>query len=156
MHRRRFLAVVSTAVAGVAGCLQFERFDRERVGDEGGGEVGTPAATRTTAVPADRLIEIRNDAFDPKVAEVAVGSLVRWANHDPHDHEVTSGQFSEGATPWEYTSDVLGERDIAATTFDEAGVYEYYCSIVGKEVACGVVLVGDVDAPEELPCGGLG
>jgi plastocyanin len=149
MQRRAFLASVTTA-AGLGGCLEARRYADERVGDEGG---ATPdEGTVTTGVPSDRLIEIRDDAFVPRVAEVHTGGLVRWANHDTRDHEVTSAQFHDSATAWEFSSGVLGKTDIVTHRFEEAGVYEYYCSIRGRERTCGAVLVGDVELPGSLPC----
>lgn len=149
MQRRAFLAS-ATAAVGLGGCLEARRYVDERVGDEG---EETPAdGTVTTAIPSDRLIEIRHGVFEPQVAEVHVGGLVRWANHDDADHEVTSARFHDAAAVWEFSSGVLGTTDIVSTHFHEKGVYEYYCSIHGRESHCGAVLVGDVELPGSLPC----
>lgn len=152
MQRRTFIASVTTAAVGLAGCVRTGRYVEDRVGDEGTDVTADAEATRSTAIPADRLIAIRDGTLDPQVAEVEVGSLVRWANNDGQDHEITSAQFHDSAKAWDFSSGVLGEGDIVSTNFDEAGVYEYYCSILGKEQLCGVVVVGDAEVPESLPC----
>lgn len=151
MQRRAFLASVTTAVAGLGGCLAARRYAEDRVGDEDG--PATPSDGRvTTAIPADQLIEIRNDAFRPQVAEVHAGSLVRWANHDERDHEITSAQFHDSAAFWEFSSGVVGPGETVTHTFEEAGVYGFYSSTRGRETTCGAVLVGDVELPGSLPC----
>lgn len=38
--------------------------------------------------------------------------------------------------------------------FEEPGVYEFYCSVSGKETTCGAVLAGDVELAGSLPCVG--
>lgn len=152
MDRRTYLGSVATAVVGLGGCLSARRYVADRVGDEDG-PATTPDDERvTTAVPAHQLIEIRDDAFVPRVADVRVGGLVRWANHDERDHEVTSARFHDAATTWEFSSGLLEPVGTVTYTFDEAGVYEFYSSTRGRETTCGVVLVGDAELPGSLPC----
>lgn len=150
MQRRAFLASATTAIVGLGGCIGARRYVDDRVGD--GGDGATPENEVTTGIPSDRLIEIRDDAFVPRVSEVGVGSFVRWANHDGRDHEVTSVQFHDDATAWDFSSGVLADGDTVTHTFEEPGIYEFYCSIRGREQTCGVVLVGDVTLPGSLPC----
>ena len=152
MQRRTYLTAVSAAVVGLTGCVGAARYVDERVADSDGTVTTTDDGTVTTAVPADELIEIRDGAFQPRVANVPAGSLVRWANHDGHEHAIQSAQFHDAATTWEFSSGVLGDGDIVTHRFEEPGVYEYYCSIRGKGTTCGAVLVGDVELPGSLPC----
>ena len=122
----------------------------------------TETATRTetptaTATPdqgvegADTTIEAVDISFDPLRASVGVGTTVGWVNRDGVAHTVTSARFHEKARSWE--KDVqIGSGETTTHTFEEAGVYEYYCKIHGRETQCGAVLVGDVTLEEDLPC----
>ena len=150
MQRRVFIASVSAAIGGLGGCIGARRYV-DKVGQEGEGRT-TGDGTVTTGVPADQLIEIQKEVFNPQVSEVETGSLVRWANHDERDHEVTSAQFHDDATAWDLSSGVLGNGETVTHRFEEQGVYEFYCSVSGKETTCGAVLVGDVELSGSLPC----
>lgn len=107
---------------------------------------GSPTAT----------VEMRDTEFDPKRLSVAPGTAVEWVNRDGYAHDVASAQFHDTATSWDYESGELGQGETATYTFEECGVYEYYCTIHGQTQMCGAVLVGDVSLDEDLPCEGGG
>jgi plastocyanin len=73
--------------------------------------------------------------------EVKPGTKVVWENKGRNDHDVLPvsgdawGVQPEGFTP----------GDVYSTTFDEPGVYRYYCSIHGttEEGMVGAVVVSD-------------
>lgn len=67
-------------------------------------------------------VVIENDAFDPSSSDVATGSEVTWTNKDAVEHTVTSddGLFDSGT---------IAESETFSFTFDEAGTYNYHCSI---------------------------
>lgn len=66
------------------------------------------------------MVNIQNNAFDPAEITVAKGTTVTWTNMDNVDHTVTgSGLLSEDiriGKPWSHT-------------FNEAGTFDYICSI---------------------------
>ncbi|MFB6169059.1 MAG: plastocyanin/azurin family copper-binding protein, partial [Haloferacaceae archaeon] len=80
------------------------------------------------------------------------GNDRRVVNRDGYPHDVKSATFHDTAAAWDYESSDLGQGDTATHTFDEAGVYEYYCTIHGRNTMCGAVLVGDVSLDATLPC----
>ncbi|MFB6146376.1 MAG: plastocyanin/azurin family copper-binding protein [Halobacteriaceae archaeon] len=114
-------------------------------------------STTTTTTPAPEVtVEMAASAFDPVRADVAVGTTVVWTNRDPYGHTVESARFHETAADWAFETETLGQGDTAAYTFETAGVYEYFCTIHGRDNMCGAVLVGDVSLSKTLPCEGDG
>jgi plastocyanin len=79
--------------------------------------------------PADQIIEIDGDGFDPPWIRVAPGSIVRWVNVDVTDHTATSiqpalagpGTLQLGA--WD--SGVLSSGDAYTLTVETEGTYTY-------------------------------
>lgn len=67
-------------------------------------------------------IAIRDFAFEPATAAVAVGTEITWRNDDPADHTVTSQDGTFG-------SDVIAPGGSFEHRFDEPGVYAYRCAI---------------------------
>jgi len=139
LARRELLTLTGTALAvGLAGC-----------GGGGGGSAGD-----STTTEAATTVEMANTSFAPLRASVDPGTTVEWVNQDAFGHDVVSATFHDAATAWEFESDTLGEGGTTGHTFEEEGIYEYYCSIHGQSNMCGVVLVGDVSLDAQLPCEG--
>lgn len=168
MKRRIYLVRTTAIVSAISGCTTSG-------GDDAGGDSESSAPSESTSVDgtdpsatgregtqnadltaepsaADTTIVLANTAFNPVQAEVDVGGTVEWVNNDGFDHDVTAAQFNDSATFWEFEQTISdGQRVLY--TFDKPGVYEYYCTIHGREHMCGVVLVGDVTRDTSLPCG---
>jgi len=85
------------------------------------------------------VVRIKNFKYTPNVIEVVLGSTVRWINVDSLDHDVTSGEtitgrksrglkktkFPDGM----FSSGLFGKDRAFSKTFDEPGVYPYYCNV---------------------------
>ena len=67
-------------------------------------------------------ISIVDFAFEPPDVEVALGSTVEWRNDDSVGHTVT-------ATDGAFGSGVVGVAGSFSHTFDQAGVFDYFCAI---------------------------
>ncbi|HKF69913.1 MAG TPA: metallophosphoesterase [Vicinamibacterales bacterium] len=80
-----------------------------------------------------RAITIDNFSFAPHEAAVAIGAAVTWTNKDdvPHNIVATRGQFR---------SPVLDTDEQFSHSFNQAGTYEYYCSLHPKMI--GHIVVG--------------
>ncbi|MFB6353392.1 MAG: plastocyanin/azurin family copper-binding protein [Halobacteriales archaeon] len=115
-----------------------------------GGVTESPTASPT---PTTTTVEMVNTTFDPERVAVTPGTTVEWVNRDGYGHDVTAAQFHEVAAEWSFSQSVAGGGS-TTYTFEEPGVYEYYCSIHGRSQMCGVVLVGDVSLDRDLPCEG--
>ncbi|MFB6268076.1 MAG: plastocyanin/azurin family copper-binding protein [Halodesulfurarchaeum sp.] len=74
-------------------------------------------------------VEAVNTRFDPARLSVAPGTTVKWVNTDSFGHDVTSAQFHESAASWDYSAQLSGGGGTATHTFQDPGVYEYYCTI---------------------------
>lgn len=149
MKRRRFIgaALATASTPFVAGC-----------GSSGGGDGGnneddpTDDQTTTTVPGPQNLVVASSSTFDPIRLSVEPGTEVTWQNEDSYTHTVDSDQFHEKAADWTKDARMSANGGQTKHTFDEEGVYEYYCTIHGKEKMCGAVLVGDVSLDESLPC----
>jgi plastocyanin len=88
-----------------------------------------PFDARTRDIPMEKL------CFAPVVARVPRGATVTWINRDPTPHTVTGIGEAWGS----YDEITDGER--VSYSFDDEGVFPYYC-IIHPGMA-GAVVVGD-------------
>lgn len=69
------------------------------------------------------------DAYSPQNIQVEVGTTVTWTNEDVVVHTVTSGTSDGriGQPDARFNSDDMLEGDSFSYTFEQAGVFPYYC-----------------------------
>ena len=67
---------------------------------------GTPGAENSSGgTPGpDLIIELANFAFNPNVAVIEVGSLIRWVNNEGHAHNVNGQQSAYPGNPESFFS----------------------------------------------------
>ncbi|MFB6173700.1 MAG: plastocyanin/azurin family copper-binding protein [Halobacteriales archaeon] len=117
----------------------------------------TPTETPTpTPGSASASVAVPGFEFSPIRLEVEPGTTVGWTNEHSVGHNVVSDQFHDKAAAWDFESATLAQGETTTYTFEESGVYEYYCSIHGAETMSGAVLVGDVSLTQTLPSEGGG
>jgi plastocyanin len=91
---------------------------------------GTVAAQDATKKDANE-ITIDNFTFTPKELTVAVGTTVKWVNHDDIPHTVVEKKTS-------FRSKALDTDDSYSYTFASAGEFDYFCGLhphmVGKVI----------------------
>lgn len=116
----------------------------------------TTAETSTESESATASVAIPGFEFSPIRIGIDPGTTVEWTNQDSAGHNVVSDQFHEKAVAWEFESATLSQGESTSYTFEESGVYEYFCSIHGAETMSGAVLVGDVSLEQDLPSEGDG
>jgi plastocyanin len=90
---------------------------------EGGGSGGAP----TTAA-----VTVGDDFFSPQEDTVAVSGTVTWTWTGSHQHDVT---FDDGVASSIQTTGSFSR------TFSAAGVYTYYCTVHGRTVQAGDIVV---------------
>ena len=100
------------------------------------------------------VIRIVDDEFFPKVINVPVGSTVIWESGGSNNHNVIASDGSWQAISSDYFEyGIITKGDQYEYTFEEPGVYEYYCPYHGtnNKGMVGTVIVGDVEysAPVE-------
>jgi plastocyanin len=81
-------------------------------GDDGGGASGGGAE-----------VSMEGIAFNPAEVTVKVGDTVTWTNNDSVDHDVTGDDFESG------DAGGLASGDTFEHTFDEAGTFDYVCTV---------------------------
>ena len=100
------------------------------------------------------IIRIVDDEFSPKFINVPVGSTVIWESGGANNHNVIASDGSWQAISSDYFEyGIITKGDQYEYTFEEPGVYEYYCPYHGtnNKGMVGTVIVGDVEysAPVE-------
>ncbi len=152
MRRRDLLASVAGAgTFALAGCTG-EEDGGDGGGGSDGGDGGGSDGSDGSAPDVGASVSLDGIAFSPKRASIDPGQAVEWTNEESVSHDVTADQFSDQAADWEF-AESLSEGASTTFTFEEAGVYEYQCTIHGASSMCGAVLVGDASLPEgALPC----
>ena len=97
---------------------------------------GAVVATSTAFVPgradnAPHAVTIDNFTFTPRELTVAVGTTVKWINHDDIPHLVVSKDKA-------FRSKALDTNDSFSYAFASAGTFDYFCGLhphmVGKVI----------------------
>lgn len=99
-------------------------------------------------------IQMRNTAFEPQLAMIAINGTVVWTNGDPFAHDVfgVNESFNSTGGPGGMAAGATYERKL-----DKAGVYDYYCTVhsTGRGNSMwGRLIV--VEPPVLQPAGGEG
>lgn len=113
---------------GDAGDARDTGAEAEQTGGGGGEEIPEDAVVLDTDPAAITAID---NTFRPENAEVAVGTEVVWTNRGRTEHNVLAVE-GEG---WGVEVDDFQPGASYSHTFDEPGVYRYYCSLHGTEDA---------------------
>ena len=88
-----------------------------------------------------------DDAYRPNPIEVSTGDTVTWINDVLTSHTATSGDLESGSTGMfcgtDDSPEIIGpEGDTQSFTFDEAGEFEYYCTLHPNMVGTVIVTEG--------------
>ena len=95
-----------------------------------------------------QVIRVVDDEFSPKVLRVEPGTTVIWESGGANDHNVIASDGSWQAISSDYFEyGIITKGDQYEHTFNEPGVYDYYCPYHGtnNKGMVGTVIVGDVD-----------
>jgi plastocyanin len=91
----------------------------------------TLAFTAVRAQDASKVVTIDNFTFTPQELNIAVGTTVKWINHDDIPHSVV--EKNKG-----FISKALDTDDSYSFTFTSAGTFDYFCGLhphmVGKVI----------------------
>jgi len=113
------------------------------------GMLSTLPSADAAAQEDDAYVHAIDNVFDPEILRVEPGQAVEWLNDGRSRHDVVADDES-------WRSGTLEPGDGFTNTFDEPGVYPYFCSFHGKPGVgmIGAVVVGDVPLPG--PTGDVG
>ena len=149
LHRIRLELTVLAAVAISITALVFAISDdgtKTAVAVPQPGQDSEQALSSQGIIPKGaREVEIVDFLYDPDPVHVAVGTTVAWSNSDRAAHTVTADDRSWG-------SEYMAEGDIYLTSFNEPGVYVYFCELHPPRQAA----ISGATAGEKLVLGGGG
>lgn len=148
---RRRVAVAALAVLLAAGGAAACGGDDDAGEDDGGGLSGDGGSDSDGGgdgdVPDDVVVldgsevtvESLDNTFRPQNIQVAPGTAVTWTNDGRNEHDVLPVEGDD----WGAEVEDFQPGDAYEHTFDEPGVYDYYCSIHGTTTAgmVGTVVV---------------
>ena len=98
--------------------------------------------------PDLQIIRVVDDEFSPKVLKISEGTTVIWESGGSNDHNVIASDGSWQAVSSDYFEyGIITKGDQFEHTFNEAGVYEYYCPYHGtnNKGMVGIIIVGDAE-----------
>jgi plastocyanin len=75
------------------------------------------------AASSSNGVTIKNFKFLPKTLKISTGDTVTWTNKDSIEHDATA---KKGGEHW---TSKLKKGKSGSHTFDQAGTFDYYCSI---------------------------
>jgi len=70
-----------------------------------------------------------NKAYSPNPAELKAGESVTWTNDDSQIHTATSGAVGAEDSGKVFDSGILSPKATFDFKFDQAGEYDYYCTL---------------------------
>src|SRR6266542_1265839 len=121
--------------ARVAGRVTILQKHGKPATDLGAAVLYLEAGAALAARPVTVEIAINDKDFVPRVVAVPVGSTVRFANHDPFDHNVFSASEPDPFDLGEY-----GRGETRGFTFTSPGLVRIFCNVHPRMVAFAQVL----------------
>lgn len=120
------LLLVFAVIAALCSALLLSEASAQPASAAKGPQTSTTldlANAAAVAATSGVTIEIKNYAFAPATATVAVGTKVTWVNEDtvPHTVTTTSG-------PASFDSGQVAPGASFSAVFETAGTYSYYCA----------------------------
>ena len=100
-----------------------------------------------------QIVRVVDDEFSPRVLYVDPGTTVIWESDGANNHNVIASDGSWQAISSDYFEyGIITKGDQYEHTFNEPGIYEYYCPYHGtnNKGMVGTIVVGDVDYAETV------
>jgi plastocyanin len=114
-------------------------------GDDGDSDAADDAADLEDVVViegSEAEVDSLDNSFNPQNIQVAPGTTVVWENKGRTDHDIVpAGEDQPGE--WGVDRSAFGPGDVYEHTFEEPGIYRYYCTLHGTDEAgmIGAVVV---------------
>ncbi|NPE27759.1 cupredoxin family copper-binding protein [Methanococcoides sp. SA1] len=118
MNKLIVLLVLLTAILA-AGCAEDteQTIDEPTIIEDGNTDIDTEETMGTTVE-----VMIENFEFAPKEIRISVGDTITWTNLDSAPHTATDNNDN-------FDSGTLEKGESFSMTFEEAGTYDYICTI---------------------------
>ena len=104
-----------------------------KIEEKSAAPVEKPAAPKTVSVTiptgsSSPGCEASNACYSPASITINAGDTVEWKNADTAAHTVTGGSPSDGPSGVFDSSLIMGGASFE-NTFDEVGIYDYFCMV---------------------------
>jgi len=116
---KKILLIGILAIVLLSGCTYAPK-DTQPATPSPPSETISPSPPPEEATTSQAAVEIENFAFNPETLNIQKGTTVTWSNKDNVQHTVTSDIFDSGN---------LGKGGSFSYTFNQAGTFEYKCTI---------------------------
>lgn len=105
--------------------------------DDAGTDVASAATTGPTSAPtvAKAQVLVLDNVYEPRLQNAKVGQVVEWKWDSSNQHSVTgtfNGQKIDSGTK--------SGNETFTFTFDQAGTFEYSCSVHGASMSGQVII----------------
>jgi plastocyanin len=128
MQQSKAVRNVKTVILGTAAILSLTLASGTlRARSLGGTQTGTPVTVQMAGQEKSgtNAVTIDNFSFGPMQLEVPAGTQVTWINKDDVPHTVVSVDHK-------FKSRALDTDERFSFTFQDPGMYEYFCSVHPK------------------------
>jgi len=128
MQQSKAVRNLGTVILGTAAILSLTLASGTlRARPLGGAQTGTPTAAQMAGEEKSgaKAVTIDNFSFGPMQLEVPAGTQVTWINKDDVPHTVVSVDHK-------FKSRALDTDERFSFTFQDPGMYEYFCSVHPK------------------------
>jgi plastocyanin len=115
---------IIAAAAGLGACMGGTGSRQRGIITEGGGGGG--------GAPTSAAVTVGDNFFSPQEDTVAAGGTVTWTWTGAAEHSVT---FDDGV------ASAVQDSGSFSRTFTAAGLYTYFCSVHGRAVMAGDIVV---------------
>lgn len=105
-----FIILIVSFLVGFAGCSKNDM-----------------STNNTGGTPGANEVLIQGMSFSPVSKTISAGTTIKWTNNDGIAHTVTSGV--PGSPSGVFDSGNLASQGSFSHTFNQPGVFSYYCKI---------------------------
>jgi amicyanin len=113
MKKTIFLLLLAIGTLSLGGCSLYGGTQNRTTA------IPTPAPEQVAPGEAN-AVNIQNFAFAPETLTVKKGATITWTNNDSAPHQINSNAFN---------SDRLSKDQSFSFTFNDAGTFDYICSL---------------------------
>ena len=108
---------------------------------------GDDEPTAPNGPPDTNQVSVIDNSFNPSANRIDAGQTVTWTWNGGNPHNVT---FDDGSL----TNSQTQTQGTFEQTFDAEGEFSYYCTVHGRAVMSGRVVVGDPSSSGSTGAGG--
>ena len=93
------------------------------------------------SITSPSIISLKEYSFDPKIATIKAGDVIKWVNVDSTSHMVTSGNPGDKDAGEVFSLGFITPNKFKCLQFKKPGSYIYHCRAHGNLMKDGKVIV---------------